>query len=120
MMSLGQRAEGLRGSADIPARDRGRPQHAALEQRQQLTEHLLDAFGANGEEVEGTVDDAWMGGGHRRGVADVDFSHFDEVSALRQQTQRGIDEFPREAVENDVHAAPLGGAQEVLLEVKVA
>ncbi len=54
------------------------------------------------------------------GVTDVGLAHLDEVSSLGQKAQGGIDELARKAIENDVHALPLGRAQEVRFEVEIA
>ena len=117
---LGEAAEGVGGAAQVERGDRRRTQRAALEQGDQLGEHLVDAIGAGVDEVERLVGDARVGRRDGGGVAEVGLAHLEEVAAARQQAERGVDEVAGEAVEHDVDAAAAGGAEELGLEVERA
>ena len=85
VLALAQVAEGLPGSAHVPAVDRRVAQGAALEQPGDLGEHLPDALGPELDEVEGAVGDARVLGGDLLGVADVGLAHLEEAPAAGQQ-----------------------------------
>jgi hypothetical protein len=42
------------------------------------------------------------------------------ISMKRQEAERGVDELAGEAIEHDIHALAVGGAEEVRLEVEIA
>ena len=120
VLALAQVAEGLAGPAHVPAAERRVPQHPALEQLDDLDEHLLDPLWGCLAQVEGAVGDTGVRGRDLLGVADVGLAHLDEAAAAGQQLQRGVDELARQRVEDDVDAFAAGRSQELLLELEVA
>ena len=82
--ALAEVAEGLGGAAHVPGADRRVTQRAALEELDDLGEHLPDALGAGLGEVEGAVGDAGVLGCDLLGVADVGLAHLQEAAAAGQ------------------------------------
>ncbi len=120
MPGLAQEAEGVGGIAQVPGPDRGVLEHAALEQVEQLDQHLLDAVRARFDHVEGAVLDPGVGGGDLPRVADVGLAHLEEAAAARQQAERGVDEVAGKRVQDHVDSPAAAGAQELLLELQRA
>jgi hypothetical protein len=113
---LTQEAERARRVAHVEARHRRALQRPALEQRDQLREHLRDPVGAGLEQVEGAVLHALASLGDLVRVADVGLAHLEEAPAARQQVQRRVDELPGQRVQHDVDAV----ARERLAELERA
>ena len=107
---LAEEAERLGGLADVPGRDRQRPQHAALEQ----VAAARSASPGSGPgpprsgRTPGSATPGWSAA-TLLGVADVGLAHLHEAAAARQQPQRGVDELAGQGVQHDVHAAAAGG-----------
>src|SRR5262249_37892438 len=117
---LAEEAESFRSLSDVPCRDGQRMKHAALEQGNELCKHLLDPVGPSAYEVESSVSHAGVDSSHSFRGANVRLAHLEKAATSRQKAQGRVHELPREGVEDDIHAATLGGTEKVLLEVERA
>jgi hypothetical protein len=113
---LGQVAQRGRGAAQVEPGHRQRRELAGGEQGVQPAQDLGDGGGPGVGGVERLVGHARVGGGHGGGVAQVGLAQLDETAAAGQQPQRGVGQFPGQAVEDHVHAVPAGSGQEHGLE----
>ena len=107
-------------AAHVPCGERQVLENSALEQGNDLAEHLAEALRVCLEDVERLVVDAGVRGGDVGGVADVGLADLDEPASPRQQIERRVDELAGERVENDVHAAPGRRGQERVAEGEIA
>ena len=103
VLALPQVAEGLWGTAHVPARDRRVLERALLKEGEDLAEHLGHAIGTGFDQIEGAVGDVGVIGRELcLGIADIGLAHLQEATAVRQEIERGIDELSGQGVEDDV------------------
>ncbi len=120
VLRLAEESQRLGGPGDVPRRDREWPQRAALEQCQQLRQHLADPLRPGVHHVERRVRHARMGLGHLVRVPDVGLAHLDEPATGPRQPQRRVHELPGQAVQHHVQPGPVRGPGEDLLELRGA
>nr|WP_251983324.1 hypothetical protein [Streptomyces rapamycinicus] len=104
----------------LETRHRRRDQGARVEHCPEFGQHLRDSRRTGVHRVERLVDDAGVGLGDLRRIADVGLAHLDKLTAARQQPQGGVRELPGEGVDDHVHALATRDTQEPLTEGQVA